>query len=124
MGIGKLGKRLDKIARKAKRTLGRRGKEVAEAVLERAISILDSELKEADAAKGAAPGGQKTRGKEKTRGSAKPKETPRAPKAASASRRREKAVAPGRVAGRSQKARAGKTAVAGGASRPEPTSAG
>src|SRR5690348_8965106 len=53
MGIGKLGKRLDKIARKAKKTLGRRGKEVAEAVLERAISILDSELKAADAAKSA-----------------------------------------------------------------------
>jgi hypothetical protein len=121
MGIGKLGKRLDKIARKAKKTLGRRGKEVAEAVLERAISILDSELKGADAAK---TGGQKTTGKEKTKGSTKPKGTPRARKAVSASGRTEKAVARGRVAGRSRKARAGETAVAGGASRPEPTSAG
>jgi hypothetical protein len=51
MGIGKLGKRLDKVARKARETLGGRGKELAVAVLERAISIIESELKSANAAK-------------------------------------------------------------------------
>jgi len=45
MGIGKLGKKLIKVARKAEETGGKRGRELAEAVLERAISILKAEMK-------------------------------------------------------------------------------
>jgi hypothetical protein len=51
MGIGKLGKKLDKVARKAKKTLGPRGKELAQAVFERAISILEAEMKSGDVTK-------------------------------------------------------------------------
>lgn len=125
MGIGKLGKRLDKMARKARKSLGRRGKELSEAVLERAISILESELKGADAAKSAAPGEQKARGKEKARGSTKPKGRSRATGTASASaaRREGKPVAKRGTTGRSGKARAGGATEDEGEPRAEPTSA-
>ena len=51
MGIAKLVRKLDKVARKARKKLGRRGKELAVAVLERATHIIESELEGADAAK-------------------------------------------------------------------------
>ena len=53
MGIGKLGKKLIKVGRKTERTLGKRGKQLAEAVVERAISILVAELKGAEDRKSA-----------------------------------------------------------------------
>jgi hypothetical protein len=52
MGIGKQGKKLVKLGRRAGKTLGRRGKELAGAVLERAIGILETELKGAEKAQG------------------------------------------------------------------------
>jgi hypothetical protein len=48
MGIVKLGKKLIKVGRKTGKTLGKRGKELAEAVFERAITILETELKGAE----------------------------------------------------------------------------
>lgn len=47
MGIGKLGRKLIKVGRRTGKKLGKHGRELTEAVLERAISILEAELKRA-----------------------------------------------------------------------------
>ena len=60
MGVDKLGKKLVKVGRRARKTLGKRGKELAEAVLARAISILEAELKAAQDGKRPAAGKGKT----------------------------------------------------------------
>jgi hypothetical protein len=83
MGIGKLGKKLDKVERKAKKTLGARGKELAQAVLERAISILEAEMKAGEVTKRQ---GAAERAKRK-RTSSSPARVP-APRKSSPSRRK------------------------------------
>jgi hypothetical protein len=84
MGIGKLGKRLIKVGRQTGKDLGKRGKEMAEAVFEKAISILETELKGAAHAKPAATRDRKNapaEGKPPRRPAAQETDRPPAPEA-------------------------------------------
>jgi hypothetical protein len=112
MGISKLSRRLDKVVRKARKTLGRRGKELAVAVLERAISIIESELKGAAAGKKEGPALHTKAARAKASVS---RTTARSGKRRSSKRaRRQGATAGADVAPKPDRTATGSTAIAAG----------
>jgi hypothetical protein len=79
MGIGKLSKKLMKVGRKARTALGSPGKELVEAVFERAITILEAELTRAKRGRRAEKKAEKP-AKAEAKGGAKKAKKPAPPK--------------------------------------------